>query len=668
ASNVRPASTRDVSLPAPPGRPQPPAPQAEETGEPSLEPRQFQAAAAADEPAAIGAAGIVDPAGEERVAVAPQSSRLADASESLVDLPAHDADAPQSSHPEHVRVAARVGEVALALDLPAAQGPVQVDVGSEDGVEVEAARRDTDRSAAQALVTPSAPRVGRVDLGPTPIGAAAPPMLLAAGPADSTPRSVRPEGGRQKEGLVVAPLDQVALPPLEAGGTATGFDSPGTLALATRKVSRASWRAGPPGRGRPKAGKQVELPPQQAPLEIAINPPDRVPGDLLRDQRAKRHEPAPAVVLASREFSPAAADLKLRVPTQTTYAPNPYPHRSEHRRNEIIKRMGGSEKTERAVALALDWLQRHQSEDGRWDGTRYDSECGSCWGTQRVKSNIAVSGLALLCFLAADHTHVKAGPYKDTVDRALTWLLDQQRDNGSLMGPESLYSHGIATIALAEAYGMTGDPRLAEPVKSAVDFIYAARNQGLGGWRYSPGQFGDTSVLGWQVMALTSAKRAKVEVPEEAFEVARKWLDMVSRSSPPGLYPYQPFREVTPAMTAEGMLVQQLLGADRTEVRMESSAEYILAHPPRWKPDGNTYYWYYATLALFQHQGTAWEQWNEAVKEQLVSHQKTSGKAAGSWDPDDRWALVGGRIYQTAMCTLTLEVYYRYLPSFVSDE
>ncbi len=149
---------------------------------------------------------------------------------------------------------------------------------------------------------------------------------------------------------------------------------------------------------------------------------------------------------------------------------------------------------------------------------------------------------------------------------------------------------------------------------------------------------------------------------------ARDWIEMVSRASPPGLYPYQPFREVTAAMTAEGMFVQQLLGADRTEVRMASSAEYILAHPPRWKPDGNTYYWYYATLALFQHQGTAWKQWNEAVKEQLVSHQKVGGKAAGSWDPDDRWALVGGRIYQTAMCTLTLEVYYRYLPSFVSDE
>lgn len=667
ASGVKAARTQDVTLPAPPSRqsaadgPQP----RREAGEPSLESPQV---AEADKPAAFGTAGVVDPAGDERVAIAPESSSLADESDLLADPSARDADAPQADHPGHVKVAARIGKVALALDVPSAKRPVQAAAGAQDSVEVEAARRATDRTAARALVTPAAPRTGRVDLGPTPLGAAAPPRLLAAGPSDSTPRTVRADGGRRSEGLVIPPMDQVALPPLASGGTATGFDSPVALALATRKASRASWRPAPWGRSRRKAGKPVALPPEQAPLEIAIDPPDRVLGDLVPDQRSKRYEPAPAIVLASREFSPAAADLELRVPTQITFAPNPFPHRSEHRRDEIVKRMGGSKKTERAVAIALDWLQRHQSADGRWDGTRYDTKCGSCWGPQRVKSNVALTGLATLCFLAADHTHVKAGPYKDTVDRALTWLLDQQRHNGSLMGPESLYSHGIATIALAEAYGMTGDPRLAEPVKAAVDFIYAARSQGLGGWRYSPGQFGDTSVLGWQVMALTSAKQAKVEVPEEAFEVARNWLDMVSRSSPPGLYPYQPFREVTPAMTAEGMLVQQLLGADRTEVRMEASAQYILAHPPRWKPDGNTYYWYYATLALFQHQGTAWKQWNEAVKEQLVSHQKTSGKVAGSWDPGDRWALVGGRVYQTAMCTLTLEVYYRYLPSFVSDE
>jgi len=174
--------------------------------------------------------------------------------------------------------------------------------------------------------------------------------------------------------------------------------------------------------------------------------------------------------------------------------------------------------------------------------------------------------------------------------------------------------------------------------------------------------------MGWQIMALTSAKRAGLDVPEEAFEIAGRWLDLVHRPSRPGTYAYQPRREVTPAMTAEGMFIRQLLGAARDEPRMRGSAAYILEHSPSWADDANTYYWYYATLALFQHQGSEWRQWNEGIKVLLVDRQRQDGRAAGSWDPDGRWAGVAGRVYQTAIATLTLEVYYRYLPLYARRE
>jgi hypothetical protein len=141
----------------------------------------------------------------------------------------------------------------------------------------------------------------------------------------------------------------------------------------------------------------------------------------------------------------------------------------------------------------------------------------------------------------------------------------------------------------------------------------------------------------------------------------------VGRQRRPGLYAYQPRREVTPAMTAEGMFIRQLLGAAREEERMRGSAAFILENPPQWESDANTYYWYYATLALFQHQGEPWERWNEAIKDVLLAHQQTAGRSAGSWDPDGHWAGVGGRVYQTAIATLTLEVYYRYLPLYVQE-
>ncbi len=364
----------------------------------------------------------------------------------------------------------------------------------------------------------------------------------------------------------------------------------------------------------------------------------------------------------------ASLDLDLKVPTRTSPAPEAFRHRAADVREKVLEKMGGTRQTERAVAMALDWLARHQGPDGRWNGSHFDDDCGQCSGTQRVKCDVALTGLALLCFQAADHTHTREGPYRRAVERGLNWLLMHQKDNGDLMFGESMYSQGIAAIALAEAYGMTQDPRLRPAVESAVDFIFKARNKFVGGWRYRPGQVGDTSVLGWQIMALQSARRARIDVPDEAFEVAGNWLELVHRPGKPGLYAYQPQREITPAMTAEGMFVRQLLGATRDDMRQKESASYLLHNEPQWDPDANTYYWYYGTLAMFQHQGQEWETWNESIKQVLLENQRTEGLAAGSWDPEGRWAAVAGRVYQTAMATLTLEVYYRYLPQFLKEE
>jgi hypothetical protein len=119
-------------------------------------------------------------------------------------------------------------------------------------------------------------------------------------------------------------------------------------------------------------------------------------------------------------------------------------------------------------------------------------------------------------------------------------------------------------------------------------------------------------------------------------------------------------------MTAEGLFVLQLLGTPHEEPRMGGSVEFVMQNLPQWNDEANTYYWYYATLALFQHQGESWRQWNEAITQTLLDHQRTDGAAAGSWDPADNWSRIGGRIYQTALCTLCLEVYYRYLPMYAS--
>jgi hypothetical protein len=501
-------------------------------------------------------------------------------------------------------------------------------------------------------------------------------------------------GAGHTEGTAFAPgvtAPSAASAPRAAGsGPAPGSGSRGAAAEALRvefpalAVSPSGGAgagahagqgpAGPPGGGAPPAragfiaaagggtaGSAVEARPTGA-ASLAGAAPAGPSGALPRSASAHVALPGPGAGMAPAR----GTGLDLRLP-EAGAPPEDYANRAPEIREVVLGETGGSAATERAVEIALDWLSRHQSEEGRWDGTGYDRGCGQCPGRQRVTCDTALTGLALLSFLGAGHTHFKEGPYRDAVRRGLDWLVGQQAADGGLIGGESMYSHGIASIALAEAYGMSRDPLLERPVRAAVEFIDAARNRRVGGWRYRPGQPGDTSIMGWQVMALKSARVAGIEVPQEAFDAAAHWLDIVHQPERIGTYAYQPHAQVTPAMTAEGMFIAQLLGAGRGEPRMRGSASFIMEHMPSWKPDANTYYWYYATLALFQHQGEEWNTWNEAVKDVLLERQETEGAGAGSWAPDGQWATVAGRVYQTAMAALILEVYYRYLPRYVQD-
>ncbi|MCH7705161.1 MAG: carboxypeptidase regulatory-like domain-containing protein [Planctomycetes bacterium] len=407
------------------------------------------------------------------------------------------------------------------------------------------------------------------------------------------------------------------------------------------------------------ARRATSAEPSESLSEDTISPRDALLSTRTRDLRPSAE---------SRTYSAIPLwDTPLRMPVDVHQPETPYEQRSVAQRRKMVEDRGGDRETERAVAAALNWLARHQHADGRWDSVEFDEECGACGGQGAVDVNIATTGLALLSFLATDNTHVDPGQYREVVRKGLDFLLSRQADDGGLIGGETMYSHGIATIALAEAYGMTGDEALAWPVKQAADFIYRARNTHVGGWRYEPREDGDTSVLGWQVMALKSAERAGIEVSPESYAMARRWLEKVSRPRHRGLYAYQPGKRPTPAMTAEGMFTQQLLGHRPTESRMRESAEFVSANLPDWDKGPNTYYWYYGTLAMFQHGGHQWRRWNTALVDSLLEHQRDDGEADGSWDPDGQWASIGGRVYQTAICALTLEVYYRYLPQFMID-
>jgi hypothetical protein len=188
-----------------------------------------------------------------------------------------------------------------------------------------------------------------------------------------------------------------------------------------------------------------------------------------------------------------------------------------------------------------------------------------------------------------------------------------------------------------------------------------------GGWRYVKGQSSDMSIFGWQLMALKSAEIAGLSIPESTKVNMVRFLKERSLGQNKGLAGYrfvggQPLPP-TDSMTAEALFCKQMLGISRTNQASLEAVGFIMQRVPR-SSTHNLYFWYYGTLAMYQYGGTAWREWNEALRETLIAEQRTRGHLAGSWDPKAPWGPYGGRVFSTALSTLCLEVYYRFLPLY----
>lgn len=361
---------------------------------------------------------------------------------------------------------------------------------------------------------------------------------------------------------------------------------------------------------------------------------------------------------------------------------------SREARRKALKRMGGSDRTEKAVRAGLEWLARHQDEEGDWDPDEFGERCadGKCGGKGFEFWNAGLTGLALLAFQGAGHTH-NEGEFKETVRRGIDWLLKIQSTKGKLDGAfgyveiekgrpkeEWVYNHALATLAICDAYASTEDPALKEPAQRAVDFSLRSRNEGHG-WRYGIASGdNDTSLTSWYVQALWAARDAGLEVPEEAFVGAMAWFDKATSDkgatgyrAPDGSSSYlmaqQGKYDAVPAMTAAALLGRLLSGQDKTDPVVLLGRDLLMKKTPEWPRKSarpiNMYYWYYGTHVMFQLGGHRWGKWNKELKKALLRNQIREGEPAGSWDPVGEWCIAGGRVYSTAICVVTLEVYYR---------
>lgn len=335
-----------------------------------------------------------------------------------------------------------------------------------------------------------------------------------------------------------------------------------------------------------------------------------------------------------------------------------------------------SHRTEMAVGSALKWLADHQMPDGSWS---FDHTlCPNCKGKCRNPGSLAegrnaATGLALLSLLGAGQTH-KEGKYRNQVEAGLDYLISHAKttDHGISFHETggTMYSHGICTIALCEAYAMTADKALMSPAQKAVDYIRYAQDPVGGGWRYMPRQAGDTSVTGWQLAALRSAHMAYLHVPPTIFKGASRFLDSVQASEGAN-YGY-----TTPGMrqgtTAIGLLCRMRLGWKKDNPALKRGVEQIAEAGPS---NVDVYYNYYATQLLHHWvggthgEGDELGKWNTQIRKRLADSQAAEGHETGSWffAPGDAGAARGGRLYCTAMATMILEVYYRHLPIYRKD-
>ncbi len=372
----------------------------------------------------------------------------------------------------------------------------------------------------------------------------------------------------------------------------------------------------------------------------------------------------------------ASTTATARLPNLATTVSAPFSGRSGLTRAKLVRREGGTARSEQSVEDGLDWLVRHQRDDGSWS-LNYQDQCkGSpCPPQNAMNSDTAATGLALLPLLGAGYIHTVKGKHQEAVRRGLEWLVEHQQPDGDLfVGPPGmayLYSHAIATMAICEALGLSGDPKLQRPAKMGIDFIINSQDPVGGGWRYSPGQLGDTSVFGWQIFALRSGHMAGISVPRKVLKGCSRYLDQVSDQKKV-VYSYQPGRPASPVMTAEALVGRQMLGWPRNSPALIKGVGQVSANLQEGG-DRNIYYWYYATQLLHNMRNEQWEHWNPKIREGLIGLQvKDDTCAKGSWDPfnpvPDIWAERAGRLYLTSLSILTLEVYYRYLPLYRTSD
>jgi hypothetical protein len=324
---------------------------------------------------------------------------------------------------------------------------------------------------------------------------------------------------------------------------------------------------------------------------------------------------------------------------------------------QVLAILSSEQPRDAAIRRGLAWLRTQQREDG---------------ALVEGQNAAALTALAAMAHLAAGHAlhDPEHGPW---LRRAVGRVLALQARNGYFgeMDGSRMYGHGICTLMVAEALGMSGDGGLEESLRDALEravtvTVNAADPQKVrkdpgheGGWRYQPGENrSDLSLSGWQVMGLHASQQVGITVPEAV--VARACAYARSLTDDEGRVGYDRRGQDKPALRGLG-LICLMLSAERDEVMIDRVAARITRYPLEWKGPWFFYRAYYDSIGLSRARPELWAAYRQVVERELVGHQHEEGYWLSP--PDDNEGQ-HGRVYTTSMAILALTVERYMLPAY----
>jgi hypothetical protein len=347
-----------------------------------------------------------------------------------------------------------------------------------------------------------------------------------------------------------------------------------------------------------------------------------------------------------------------------------------------------------AVDRGLAYLAAHQDGDGSFETV--------------AVARPAVTALCVMAFFSRGHKPGE-GPYGANIDRAIDYVLSFQDSDSGAITPltattrgffwsrASIYTHGICSTMLADAYPMTGHvqfqrgreespeakldrrrhERIEHAVRKALSFTHTEQQKPKaifgeqGGWRYVDSEMpnqSDLSVTAWMVMFLHSARQSGFKVSDKWFKSALRFVHHTFSKKQHGfVYVLSDKHRHCTRATVGGGILCLLLGGESISQQVKEAAAWISAHPfepynQSFRP-GDRYHYsaFYCSQAMGLLGGQEFRDFYPGLLHVLALNQHTDGSwEAESFAGDSEY----GEVYSTALAILALSPPYEMLRTY----